>query len=81
MEMLIMEPRTMTGEEYFAICTKLYNKGWLPTGAVGQMLFRRGDKTYDLSAADLDQLDRIEREGLFVVNTDQASSQANNQAS
>lgn len=25
-------------------------------------------KIYDLSAADLDQLDRIEREGLFVRN-------------
>lgn len=28
--------------------------------------FAKDGKTYDLSAADLDQIDRIEREGLFV---------------
>jgi len=27
----------------------------------------KGGTTYDLSAADLPQIDRIEREGLFVV--------------
>jgi hypothetical protein len=31
------------------------------------MTFRRHGKNYDLSAADLDQLDRIEREGLFLA--------------
>lgn len=29
--------------------------------------FEKGGRLYDLSAADLGQLERIEREGLFVV--------------
>lgn len=61
-----MDCVAMTGEEYFAICSKLYSMGWLPVGGMGEMKFRRNGKTYDLSAADLTQLDRIEREGLFV---------------
>jgi hypothetical protein len=61
-----MDYVVMTGEEYFAICSKLYAIGWLPVGGIGEMKFRRNGKTYDLSAADLTQLDRIEREGLFV---------------
>jgi hypothetical protein len=38
--------------------------GWLP---MGDALFFRGSKVYDLGAADITQLDRIEAEGLFIV--------------
>lgn len=38
--------------------------GWIP---VGTMIFLKGSKVYDLSAADLTQIDRIEAEGLFVM--------------
>jgi hypothetical protein len=38
--------------------------GWKPLGGCN---FERKGKAYDLSAADLSQLDRIEREGLFPV--------------
>ncbi len=38
--------------------------GWIPAG---MMVFFKGDKLYDLSAADLTQLGRIEAEGLFVI--------------
>ena len=37
--------------------------GWLYMGA---FFFFKGGKVYDLSAADLSQIDRIERDGLFV---------------
>ena len=37
--------------------------GWIPRG---NFRFERAGKLYDLSAADLSQLPRIEREGLFL---------------
>lgn len=40
--------------------------GWIPTG---MFIFGKGDKLYDLSAADLDQIDRIEKDGLFVLGS------------
>lgn len=43
---------------------ELNAKGWLPLGG---FKFWRNGRTYDLSAADLNQLDRIEAQGLFLV--------------
>lgn len=40
-------------------------RGFRPVN--GYMRFEKGERVYDLSAADLNQMDRIEREGLFVV--------------
>lgn len=39
-------------------------EGWT---SLGNWLFFRNGKVYDLSAANLDQLEKIEREGLFLV--------------
>ncbi|WP_150126571.1 hypothetical protein [Burkholderia cenocepacia] len=39
--------------------------GYLP---LGRCRFLKDGKVYDLSAADLSQLERIQREGLFVVD-------------
>lgn len=58
---------TMTAERYLQIINKLIPKGWMPIGQYGSMTFRKSGRNYDLSAADLDQLDRIEIEGLFVI--------------
>lgn len=52
-------------ERRLAACDRLRGTGFYP---VGGWLFMKDGKIYDLSAADLDQLDRIEREGLFVRN-------------
>ena len=43
---------------------KLRSSGWI---SKGNWRFEKNDKLYDLSAADLTQLDRIEKEGLFLV--------------
>jgi len=48
----------------FAAVEQLRPLGFYP---VGGWHFMKGGTTYDLSAADLPQIDRIEREGLFVV--------------
>ena len=55
-------------ECYLATSLSLWAKGWYPCGeyAKQEMLFSRNGKIYDLSAADLTQLDRIEKEGLFL---------------
>jgi hypothetical protein len=45
-------------------CAQLEPQGWMP---MGWMLFFYSGRIYDLSAADLGQVDRIVREGLFVV--------------
>ena len=57
----------MTAEKYLGIVAALIPQGWMPIGPFRSMTFRRNGKNYDLSAADLDQLDRIEREGLFLA--------------
>lgn len=62
-----MKPTPMTAEKYLAIINALIPQGWMPIGAFRSMMFRRNSRNYDLSAADLDQLDRIEREGLFLA--------------
>lgn len=43
----------------------LLDKGWISLGA--WIFISPSGTWHDLSAADLTQLDRIEREGLFVV--------------
>lgn len=43
---------------------ELNSKGWLP---LGNFRFFRNGKIFDLSAADLQQLERIESENLFVI--------------
>lgn len=45
-------------------CQKLHVRGF---NALGWMRFEKGGRIYDLSAADLNQIDRIEAEGLFLV--------------
>ena len=57
----------MTAEQYLQIINKLIPKGWMPIGQYGSMKFRKSGRNYDLSAADLGQLNRIESEGLFVI--------------
>jgi hypothetical protein len=47
----------------------LLGKGFTP---LSNTHFMKGGKVYDLSAADLEQLERIEREGLFVVRPEPA---------
>ncbi len=41
----------------------LYPKGWTPRG---DWRFEKDGKLYDLSAADLGQINKIEKEGLFI---------------
>lgn len=60
-----MKPEPMTTESYMARVNQLMPLGWMPIGAFGSMQFRKNGVNYDLSAADLSQLNRIERERLF----------------
>ena len=53
-------------EKYLSIINQLVPEGWLPVGSFGSMVFRKNGKNYDLSAADLSQLELIERQGLFI---------------
>lgn len=55
----------ITAERYMEIVNQIMPLGWMPIGAFGSMKFRKNGVNYDLSAADLNQLDRIERERLF----------------
>lgn len=48
-----------------AINTAALSAGWT---FVSESRYAKGGHTYDLSAADLTQLERIEREGLFRVS-------------
>lgn len=43
----------------------LVQRGFTP---LDNSRFMKGGKVYDLSAADLEQIDRIEREGKFLVD-------------
>ncbi len=49
----------------FAACDRLRGTGFRP---IGGWIFMKGGKYYDLIAADLAQIERIEAEGLFVVD-------------
>lgn len=52
-------------EAHLKMVDALDGKGFL---AMGMFMFFKGGKIYDLSAADIAQIDRIEREGLFVIS-------------
>lgn len=62
-----MKPKDFDLIDYLDTCRRLAVKGWEIVGMVGEMKFRKRGKTYDLSAADLTQLDLIEEKGLFLV--------------
>ncbi len=47
------------------VINKIYPLGWIPQG---NFRFLRNGKLYDLSASDISQLDRIEKQGLFLIN-------------
>jgi hypothetical protein len=51
-------------KHYFEAIKKLRPLDWIP---LGDCLFFKNGKVYDLSAADLDKIDEIEREGKFVI--------------
>lgn len=70
-----MPPRTAEEDRAarFAACETLQGTGFYP---IGGWLFRKGGIAYDLSAADLTQMERIEREGLFVVEITDLPAQA-----
>lgn len=70
-----MLPRTAEQERAarFAAVEKLRGTGFYP---IGGWLFMKDGIAYDLSAADLTQMERIEREGLFVVEITDLPKQA-----
>ena len=59
----------MTAEQYLQIVNRIMPLGWMPIGHFGSMKFRKSGVNYDLSAADLGQLDRIESDQLFVTES------------
>lgn len=66
-----MPPETI--EQRIARWIKAVNhchaKGWLSLGSYKRFVFQSPSGTvHDLSAADLNQLDKIENEGIFLVN-------------
>ena len=52
-------------KRWLAAVDTLHSHGFHP---IGRWLFIKDGKTYDLSAADLSQIKRIEEEGLFLVD-------------
>lgn len=62
-----MKPNKLSAEDYLKIINRLMPLGWMPIGQFGAMKFTKSGKNYDLSAADLEQLERIEKEGLFLI--------------
>ncbi len=70
-----MPPRTKEQEQAarFAAVEALRGTGFYP---IGGWLFMKDDIAYDLSAADLSQIERIERDGLFVVEITDLPKQA-----
>lgn len=71
----MMPPRTAKEDQAarFAACETLRGTGFYP---IGGLLFMKDGIAYDLSAADLTQMERIEREGLFVVEITDLPAQA-----
>lgn len=60
-----MKPETLEEfrERHLQACIKIVPLGWVPCG---WFVFYKSGKYYDLSAANLEELERIEREGLFL---------------
>lgn len=54
-------------ERWLKAANKLWKHGWR---SVGGWLFEKNGRRYDLSAADIDQHERIECEGVFIVAYD-----------
>lgn len=63
-----MKPKKKKIAEYMQIINRLIPLGWIPAGEFGTMKFTKSGKTYDLSAADLNKLDEIERKGSFLIS-------------
>lgn len=61
MKLKILDQRV---KEECKIISKIYPLGWKPRG---DMIFEKNGILYDLSAADINKLERIEDEGLFRV--------------
>lgn len=61
-----MEPETFEQkrDKHDKIYKILIPLGWRP---VGMLTFSKNGKIYDLSTADISQIDRIEKEGLFLL--------------
>lgn len=55
----------ISADAYMAVVNKIMPHGWMPIGQFGSMQFRKNGINYDLSAADLNQLERIESNRLF----------------
>ncbi len=66
-----MEPTEKSFDRIIDERVLLLELGFLPApdSTLGEMRFVKNGVTYDLSAADILQLDRIERDGLFVVDS------------
>lgn len=64
-----MKPKKQKIADYMKIINKLIPLWWIPTGDFdfGAMKFTKSGKIYDLSAANLDMLNEIERKGSFVI--------------
>ncbi len=64
-----MKKTELSDSEYCNIVNFLIRKGYSLSGRESkkELFFKKEGKEYDFSAADLTQLDRIEREGLFLV--------------
>lgn len=60
-------------ERRLAATDTLRGTGFYP---IGGWLFMKNGIAYDLSAADLSQIDRIENEGMFVVEITDLPAQA-----
>lgn len=56
-------------QEATAILNAVFNLSIKKFKWLGGWIFEKHGKRYDLSAADLTQTDRIEREGLFLVKS------------
>ena len=74
-----MPPRTPEQDQgaRFAACDALRGTGFYP---IGGWLFMKDGIAYDLSAADLSQIKRIEQEGLFVVESPMQAQQTQDAA-
>ena len=62
-----MKQIPMTNERFLEIVDDLILQGFEPAGQWLEMKFKKNEKVYDLSGADLNQLNKIEREGLFLI--------------
>jgi hypothetical protein len=62
-----MKPKPQTIENWNRAAKICIEKGWAYTEKFSYIFLSPSKTLHDLSAADLNQLDRIEKEGLFLV--------------